>query len=365
MVPSETRDDFELGQKMARGCECLPMRTVIGCFLNTIKRESNVRHGLFMPTAKGPCRFGQYATLSKQILDSLGYNDPLILSPSSENTYSGLSEELRRTLWKAILAGDLLYKMALKVRPYENRKGETDEVLGHWTREMIGCLEQNGDLKDFIHLAGRHFSSISVTRVAKPLVGVVGEIYVRNNVFSNENVIRRIEEAGGEAWMTPFSEWILYTAEEDVRKFKELPKNFGETVNHGRRLMKARYLNSLEHAYYEAAGSIIADRIEPHVKTTLDAGKKYLPFNIGGEAILSLGRAIKFAEQGASLVVNASPFSCMAGTVSAALFARIESDHNIPVLNLFYEGRGEENDRLDVFLANLKKGGVDRLGMTS
>jgi hypothetical protein len=102
-------------------------------------------------------------------------------------------------------------------------------------------------------------------------------------------------------------------------------------------------------------GPVIADRQEPHVEDTLAAGRRYLPFNIGGEAILSLGRAAQFSRQGAAMVVNASPFSCMAGTVCAALFTRMERELQIPVVNFFYDGRGDENARLPVFLANLDR----------
>ena len=42
----------------------------------------------------------------------------------------------------------------------------------------------------------------------RPLIGMVGEIYVRSNVFSNENVIKKVEELGGEVWLAPFGEWI-------------------------------------------------------------------------------------------------------------------------------------------------------------
>ncbi len=39
---------------------------------------------------------------------------------------------------------------------------------------------------------------------------MVGEIYTRANTFSNENTIREIEALGGEVWMAPIGEWLLY-----------------------------------------------------------------------------------------------------------------------------------------------------------
>ena len=43
-------------------------------------------------------------------------------------------------------------------------------------------------------------------------MGIVGEIYVRNNMFANENVVRSIEKLGAEAWMVPLTEWVLFTS---------------------------------------------------------------------------------------------------------------------------------------------------------
>ena len=41
-------------------------------------------------------------------------------------------------------------------------------------------------------------------------MGLVGEIYIRANNFSNEDVVREMEALGGEVWMPPIGEWILY-----------------------------------------------------------------------------------------------------------------------------------------------------------
>ena len=48
------------------------------------------RVACFMPTAQGPCRFGQYAPYLRQILDGNGYESVEILSPTSQNAYDGL-----------------------------------------------------------------------------------------------------------------------------------------------------------------------------------------------------------------------------------------------------------------------------------
>jgi predicted nucleotide-binding protein (sugar kinase/HSP70/actin superfamily) len=355
-LPNESHADLEVGQKLTRGCECLPMRTTIGAFLNAAEQdESGCPNALFMPTAKGPCRFGQYNTLERLIFDRIGRTDTLLLSPSSDNNYYGLPELVRRRFYEALLASDALFKATCRVRPYEITSGDTDQTLEKWSQAAERCLEEGRDLKAVLRRAGGDFIRIPTRDERRPLIGVVGEIYVRSNVFSNENLVRAIEDSGGESWITPLTEWLLFTAFEDVRRLFTVPKSVGEALTNGRRFIRSYWMQSVAHAFMRAMGPVVADRPEPRVEDTLVAGQRYLPFNIGGEAILSLGRAVQFVHQGAAMVVNASPFSCMAGTVCAALFAKMEKELQIPIVNCFYDGRGEENARLPVFLANLDR----------
>ena len=40
------------------------------------------------------------------------------------------------------------------------------------------------------------------------LVGVVGEIFCRLSTFSNEDLIRRLEPFGAQAWLSDITEWV-------------------------------------------------------------------------------------------------------------------------------------------------------------
>ncbi|MEE8409833.1 MAG: acyl-CoA dehydratase activase, partial [Myxococcota bacterium] len=168
-IPSETQSDLEVGQRVARGCECLPMRTTIGSFLNATKKDAASKHCLFMPTAAGPCRYGQYVTLNRQIFNKEGHADTTIVSPTSDNAYAGMSDSLRRSFWKSLLVGDLLYKMTLRVRPYEVNEGETDAALDEWKRRASRCFEHQRDPLAFIAQAGTAFATIPTRDIKKPL----------------------------------------------------------------------------------------------------------------------------------------------------------------------------------------------------
>ena len=62
---------------------------------------------------------------------------------------------------------------------------------------------------------------------------------------------------------------------------------------------------------------------------------------------------------GAAGIVNVMPFGCMPGTISAAIFKEVERSIQLPILNIFYEGAGEQNAKVGVFLNNLRNAGRD------
>ena len=104
-LPDEDRESFELGRSLTRGSECLPCALTIGTLIKTLRKQPpGKKHAFFMPSSKGPCRFGQYTVLHRQILDREGFEDVAILAPASNNAYQGLDSMMRRTLFKASCA---------------------------------------------------------------------------------------------------------------------------------------------------------------------------------------------------------------------------------------------------------------------
>ncbi len=352
-LPPENKESFEIGRSLTRGSECLPTSLTIGTFLKTIRSQEHPgRHAFFMPTAEGPCRFGQYCTLHRQILDRQGLDDVAILSPSSYNSYQGLDEPVRRSIWKAFVAADVLYKAACKVRPYEVQPGQTDRVVARQQTMLESVLERGGDLYSAVATAVKRVSAVETGGSPRPLVGVVGEIYVRCNEFANENVVRSIERFGGEAWLAPMSEWILYTAVTQSISFRDRSRNFLKKWISD---LKNLYVFHVERKMYEVAGPFLKDRHEPDIHQVVDAGSRILPIQFEGEALITVGRTVKFADQGAAMVVNCAPFGCMPGTLTTALFRKLAPELGIPVVGMFYDGAGNQNERLKIFLNNAVK----------
>ena len=349
----ETPQILEIGQSLVRGTECLPTSLTIGNFVHKLRElnEDPGKHALFMPTSDGPCRLGQYIVLHRLILNRLGYRDTTIVSPSASNAYMGMPDEMRPFLWEIILISDMIYKVRCRIKPYEKQNGETEKVFQAGMQIMEDAIAQGENIFPALQEVLDTFRNIERTPRVKPLVGIVGEIYIRCNAFSNDFVVQKIEDAGGEAWVSPISEFLLYAGFMSKWHFRHT----GEIKELLIACLKNRFFHKKERKINEFAKDLLHDRQEPHIDEVINRGGEYVPIDFGTEALLTLGRAVLFVDQGARLIVNAAPFTCMPGSICTAIFNHIQGEMGVPVVNFFYDGKAGESNPIKTYIENLEQ----------
>ena len=344
MVVPESAETLALGLKHTLGGECVPCPTTAGAFLAALKRDGipAANAAFFMPTACGPCRFGQYATLDRLILDRQGQGDVLILSPSSVNAYQGLPEDLRRQMWDCFLLADILHKVEMANRPFETEAGAVDREVDRTVRLLEREFERGGrNLPAVLREALPRIAALKGPVTPRPRVGVVGEIYVRSDPFINGELVRTIERLGGQAHQSSLAEWVMYT---DYLKRLGIGPDRRKISERLTAPIRERFLSAKEELYYRVAEPFLDGRKEPPVEKVTETGLPYVPLEFQGEAILTIGRAILMVkEEGCEMVVNASPSFCMPGTVTTAIFPRVERELGAPVVSIFYDGSGDPN----------------------
>ncbi|MCD7895613.1 MAG: hypothetical protein LUG50_02935 [Planctomycetaceae bacterium] len=348
----EDASTMAIGQKHTGGGECVPCPATTGALLAAMERDNVQPENVifFMPTACGPCRFGQYAKLNRMIFERKGWDKVQIMSPSAENAYEGIDTDARMLIYHALIASDVMRKMTHRTRPYEIDKGAVDRVVERYTVKMEASFSagNKAEVENAISACARELAALPKHTAPRPLVGVVGEIYVRCDPFLNHDLCRRIEELGGEAWLAPISEWIMYTNHLRHLLVKEQPQGMKAILERARIWLETRYFfNRIEHKYYELASDILKDRHEHPIDVLLEEGCKYLPWHFEGEAVLTLGRAALFVKKdGAKAIVNASPMFCMPGTITTSVFPQLERELGVPVICNFYDGSGNPNQSL-------------------
>jgi len=351
-LPLEDDESMAIGRQVTRGGECIPMTVTIGRLLQTLRAKGGdgSTDAFFMPSACGPCRFGQYNLSERMILEEEGFGNVAIMAPNNDNAYQGLEESLRRDIYTGTVLGDLIFKVGCRFRPYSDDPAGIDALVENATAVMERAFESGAPLKPAFQEALAPFRALPKPPSTKPLVGIVGEIFVRCNDFSNQRVVQAIEANGGEAWLAPFHEWVLYAAWEHERRAKEGWDIMGRAKSY----VKNKYLFEKEQMWHRETGDLLSDRHEPTIDESAEAAYRYATFNYGGEVLMTVGRTVRFFQQGASLVVNCSPFGCMPGQITTGILAQVQADMGRPVLNLFYDGTGDMNRIVGVFLRNLQ-----------
>jgi len=344
----EDEETLMSGRGRSRGCECLPLALTLGAVCRKAISDPGHKHIVCIPTAEGPCRFGQYNLLERMAFWNEGLDNVEIFAPSSVNSYQGAGEKLWRHSMHAVFSGDLLMKLATKIRPYETTKGDTDELFEKSLRLLESDLGSGGDPRRLIPSVTDDFAKIPRRHEKRPLVGIVGEIYMRSNRFCNGDLIGVIERNGGEAWLSPAHEWGGYM----IFFQSYMSKQQGFSIyGQGESLVKNLYYHHIEKSYYRAATRLLADRHEPSTEEVMKEAAKYLPVDFSGDAIISVGRAILFARQGVRMVVNAAPFGCMPGTITGSLFLELKDSLGIPIVTQFYDGCTLDiNDKVSAIL---------------
>src|SRR5579862_2897894 len=356
--PSDHRT-CELGARYTSGDECYPAKVTVGDFMKVLEAPGADprRTVFFMPTAQGPCRFGQYSPYLRHVLDIHGYGDTQVLSPSSNNAYSGLGEAaapFMRTGWRALLAADILQKLLFQYRPHELETGRTEQVYQISLDDVCKTIEstpvkpavQLAALHDALMRARERFRGIPGRRDrATPLIGIVGEIFCRLNTFSNENLVRRLEEYRAEAWLSDIVEWIWYTDSEHFRKLKLTGRLWTREALDA--WLRHHVQKRDEHALLELFRQDFAGYEEPDIYEILECARPYLPGEGAfGEMVLNVGKIVYLAGKGADGIIDISPFTCMNGIVCEAIYPRLSRDlGGIPIRNFYFDGTQTDLDR--------------------
>jgi len=360
VLPIADEETLRWGRKYTSGRECLPCIITVGNMLKKVTAEGfdPAKAAFFMPSTSGPCRFGQYNCLQQLILKQVGMPDTVpIVAPNQDTNFY---EEMRRfrkdpsrLAFTGVSAIDLLFKVLLRVRPYEQQPGQADQVYRECLDRIVAAVEtgvSEKGLAEQMEICASQLARIPPDRSNKrPVVAVVGEIYIRNHVFANCNIIRQLEALGAEVDLASVDEWLYYT-------------NLARKLGARRRRAAKPYLeNVIKNHFQHKIEKQLAAPLEKHfgplaegdVNDTIKTASPYLHISFEGEAILSVGRIVEMYHHGASGAVSVGPFTCMPSNIVCSLTRRLSSDcDGMPIINISYDGQQDPTlqTRLEAFM---------------
>jgi predicted nucleotide-binding protein (sugar kinase/HSP70/actin superfamily) len=321
--PPITKETLFLGVQHAPEFACLPLKINIGNLIEAKKLGADV---FIMAGGTGPCRFGLYAQLEKEILEDLGYHyDSLIIEPPDTGYWQFL-KQVKKIVGKAswwrvfqgirfgyqkALAVDKLEKLVEEIRPRETVKGTADKIFQN-ALQIIDRAQNFGELEESYILSSeklRHIPKDERKKVLK--IGLVGEIYTLLEPFASADIEKKLGYLGAEVRRSLYlSEWVN------------------------------------EHLFLKAKGPSIRDFARP-----------FLNHFVGGHGQETIGAGVAFANAGFDGIVQVAPLTCMPEIVAHNIFPEVSRDCGIPVLNIYVDeqtGEAGINTRLEAFIELLE-----------
>ncbi len=356
VLPRSDSESLRLGLSLCKGRECLPCFFTIGEIVRKCREPGfdPSRARFLTPTSAGPCRFGQYNVLQRQVLEQCGLEGVEIVSPTSENAYHGFGDDpsrLRALATQGITAVDLLQKLLHERRPFETESGRTDAVYAECLDDVVQAVERGAgtDLVAAMRTAAERFGALPGNDGSKPGVGLLGEIYLRLNSSANQEVIRSVEAAGGYVVMATLAEWLAYTNWSRIERAKS-KRDWGDM---GPAYLLELYQWNVDRRLLGPVAPLLRHSREPSVAELMDLIRPFYEPLLGTEAVLTMGKAVDMAHDGMSGILHVMPFSCMPGIIVTGIAPRLRQElGGIPWLDITYDGQEKTNikTRLEAFM---------------
>jgi len=369
----DTYEGLELGKEFTSGKECYPCQVTLGDILLFMKKEQErlgkafdpEKYVYFMPEATGPCRFGMYNKYQRIVLDSFPeLKDLKIGSLTTENSYSleGMIEKaqtrnFRKVAYFSVVVADIFDRLLWRIRPYEKEPGLADAFIEKSMETMCRAFETHGASRAFDKILGlleeiihEGKSIIDPSIPPKPMIGMVGEIYLRTHTPSNQDIIRLLERYGAEVVNASIAEWVNFTTYENKRnammglrlnlkqfRMKKVKQYLKQVLSQGIDLLYQQYRQNQIYRRVETLIDLPADHQVAHLEKVLKE-KDLFSFDVGTEACLSIAGIMEYIREGYNGVVNVYPFTCMPSTMTSAVVKPIMTKAKVPFLEAPYDG---------------------------
>lgn len=304
-APPITRRTLELGARNSPEFVCVPFKYTLGSFIEALDAGAEV-----IIQAGGGCRFSYYGEVQEQILRDLGYDFDFVQVGKSFDTRKILGflrrhgcrfnrRDVVRVLevtQAKVRALDEVEEVVRRRIGFETHPGSYDALL----RDFLRDLRDTETLTGTEALLGQYREQLEALPYERPddclRVGVVGELYVVMEPFSNMNVERYLAKRGVE-----------------VHRF-------------------CTVTSLIDHA---AEGLASLRRMLPRTEP-------YVSYHLGAEGTESVYQTIRLMEEGYDGVVHLKPFGCLPEVNAMSALQRISREHSYPVLFMSYDAQTSE-----------------------
>jgi predicted nucleotide-binding protein (sugar kinase/HSP70/actin superfamily) len=270
----------------------------------------------FMPTANGPCRFGQYHVFSRRLVERHEIPNAAVLALTAANGYMGLGDSFTLPAWRAIIIGDIMYEIwSTLLAGAADREAALAVFWEEWER-LLAVLDQSwGTIRRQLKATGRRFASIELTVPYEelPKISLIGEIYVRTDPISLQRLVEKMADKGIVVRTSQVSEWVKYIDWLIKTGIEGDKRDLGFWI----RYFVKRYFDRKIRDLLAPSGLFFHEVLK--VEDLISAGDKFISPKLTGEAILTVGAALHEILHPSCGVISIGPFGCMPTRVAESI----------------------------------------------
>lgn len=330
-APAPGERELKLGRANSSCKECLPLQMTVGSLLRHLEDEKAEDEVIvyFMPTATGPCRFGQYNVVIDRVIRTQKLRNVTMLSLSAKNAYAGFTPRVLVRVWQALVIGDTLDDIRNSLRATAQ---DPEDALALFAREKdkvlaVAATGSWGELKDTLRSLVEAVKSIPLAQspADAPHVFITGEIYVRQDEFSRQKLVEKLAQRGIIAHVAPIHEWGYYI--DYIKRFGQMngdPSVLDIATFPFMRWFKQNFERQIKTLLKESghtSGSMV------DVPRYMEYGSAFMSSELTGEAILTIGGTFAEIVDHAHGVLALGPFGCMPNRIAEAILYKTLQKH--------------------------------------
>jgi predicted nucleotide-binding protein (sugar kinase/HSP70/actin superfamily) len=315
LIQDDGRQVKDEGLKNVHNDSCYPALLVIGQFITALKsgRYDVNKTAVMISQTGGGCRASNYFSLLRKALVREFPQVPVI-----SLNFSGLEKgnSVKYTthmvvdLCYAVLYGDMLMSLYNQTRPYEKDKGEADRILDECFSYVFDLFDRNKfywTQKHYLYLI-KKFDSIKIPVKRKPMVGVVGEIYVKYSKLANNHLNSFLIDENMEVVDPGLMDFVLYCCVNAINDhtFYDINKKtflgWKIAYAYGRHMVN-KQIKALKNTQYYAPFKF--EDLRNNADKIISQGVKM------GEGWLIPAEMIEMVKTGVNNIVCTQPFGCL------------------------------------------------------
>jgi predicted nucleotide-binding protein (sugar kinase/HSP70/actin superfamily) len=346
-LPEPNHASVDVGLKYTNNEICYPGIITLGDLVKALQSGDYdlERTAVGFSQTGGQCRATSYPSMIKKALVAAGFeNVPVVtlstnLGLTSLNDQPGFAFKRTEYIYKGAIGmmfHDALSDMYHSTVIREKHKGETQAMADKYINAFMDGtipLTKSG-LLEWLERAVQDFNAIETEPGHHPRVGIVGEIYVKYNAFSNNHVAKWLMDQGLEVVMPTFFEFFdggLVSSDHAVKTHVQQRNTKWLLDVLGQKLMShyLREFDAVKQGFVRYHPHKSIHDIAANAQEILSLNHQY------GEGWLIAGEIASFARDGVTNVLCLQPFGCIANHVIAkGVQKRLQEKY--PQINLLF-----------------------------